>query len=130
MVNHVDGERLWHAVHDHVGHADDDITVRVVDEEESRRLNLQYRKKDTPTNVLTFSYGDATHDVALCMSVAQREANERGVVLRDYVALLLVHAFLHAVGMDHEQSAAAAEAMHAAEQVILKRAGFNAILWG
>ncbi len=123
-----DAERLWHATKEETGHADDDITVQVVDEMESKRLNLKYRKKDAPTNVLTFSYGDATHDIALCMSVAEREAQERGVALRDYSALLLVHAFLHATGMDHERSDEEATTTHSAELRILKQAGFNAIM--
>jgi probable rRNA maturation factor len=129
-------ERLWQETIVFTQHADDEVAIRFVNAEEIRRLNREYRKKDAPTNVLTFSYDDSDphfakasrgrHDIALCLSVAGEEARQRGVVLRDYVALLLVHAFLHAVGMDHESSSAQAVAQREAEQAILTKAGFAA----
>jgi probable rRNA maturation factor len=67
------------------------------------------------------------HDVALCLSVAEREAAERQVPVRDYAAVLLVHAFLHACGLDHERSEAEAEKMAEAERSALQRCGFTAV---
>lgn len=125
-----EAQRLWTETIAATAHGDDEVVVRGVDEEESRRLNLEYRKKDAPTNVLTFSYPagseGVSHDIALCLPVAEKEAGERGVESRDYVALLLVHAFLHAVGMDHERSAEAAAAQQEAEVAILTKAGWSA----
>lgn len=118
--------RLWRAVCEYTKHADDEVVVRVVDEQESRRLNFGYRSIDSPTNVLTFNYEDS-HDIALCLLVAEREASERGAAWRDYVARLLVHAFLHAAGFDHERSEEEARRMHQAEKAILPRAGFAAL---
>lgn len=114
--------RLWRDVCEYTHHADHEVVVRMVDEQESRRLNFAYRSIDSPTNVLTFSYEDS-HDIALCLPVAEREAGERGVALRDYVAWLLVHAYLHAAGLDHERSAEEANRMDQAEMEILRRAG-------
>jgi len=126
--------RLWAETRAHQDFLDEQVSVRCVSEDEIRRLNKEYRDRDAPTNVLTFSYGDvgeatelpegAEHDVALCLSVAEREAAQRSVELRDYVALLLVHALLHVAGMDHERSAAEERASRAAEQVILEQSGF------
>jgi probable rRNA maturation factor len=101
------------------------VTVKCVTEEEIRRLNKEYRKKDNVTNVLTFSYGDNEHDVALCLEVAKREVDEKKIILRDYVALLLVHAFLHVCGMDHERSEEEAKEMEQKEKNILSKAGFK-----
>ena len=128
-------EELWSQTLKKTTSADEVVAVQCVSEEEIQRLNARYRKKDAPTNVLTFSYPDAEnetsdteeHDIALCMSVAKREAKERGATLRDYVALLLVHAFLHAVGMDHEESQEQARATIAFEQDILRASGFTPI---
>ena len=147
--------RLWQETIAHQKYTDDEVTVRCVSEEEIHELNKRYRNKDKPTNVLTFSYpqqgvgtprdvprssksevgsdaneqhvSSSIHDIALCITVAEREAGERGVPLRDYVALLLVHAFLHATGLDHEASDTGAEMTAKAERAILEAAGFTAI---
>lgn len=105
---------------------DNQVNIRCVSEPEIQRLNKLYREKNAPTNVLTFSYEDE-HDIALCLPIAKREAIERGVHYRDYIALLLVHAFLHATGMDHEKSLQEAKDTHTAEEVILQRCGFPQI---
>jgi rRNA maturation RNase YbeY len=65
------------------------------------------------------------HDIAICLTVAKSESEERGVDLSDYVALLLTHAFLHAVGLDHEESGAEADKFKAAEAEIMKSGGFR-----
>jgi probable rRNA maturation factor len=102
---------------------DQKVAIKCVSKKEINRLNKQYRKKDNVTNVLTFSYGDEEHDVALCLAVAKREASERKIELRDYVALLLVHAFLHVCGMDHERSSEEQEEMEREEKKILSETG-------
>lgn len=130
-----DAERLWQAVRQQRAAADDTITVRVVTKEESQRLKREYKKIDEPTNVLTFSYphpgplpskgeGKTTHDIALCLEMAQDEALERVVALRDYVAWLLTHAYLHATGLDHEVSPEADKKMRSLEQAVLGSSGF------
>ncbi len=117
---------LWQQAITFFRHADEEISVRCVSQEKIRSLNAIYRLEDRPTNVLTFSYGDGIHDIALCMEVASREAEQRAASLRDYTALLLVHAFLHALGLDHERSAEEAEKTAQAQRDILHRAGFSA----
>lgn len=125
--------RLWEETCVYREYTDDEVTVRCVDKREITRLNKRYRKKDAATNVLTFSYNSeprkasprGEHDIALCLSVAGEEAKARGVLLKDYVAWLLVHAFLHATGMDHECSPDAARAMELAERTVLQRSGFG-----
>ncbi|MEX2055220.1 MAG: rRNA maturation RNase YbeY, partial [Candidatus Andersenbacteria bacterium] len=125
-------ELLWQAVITQSEHADDEVAVQCVSPEQIQALNQRYRQVDAPTNVLTFSYppdshlpeSSSTHDVSVCLEVAQTEAGEQAVPLPDYTALLLVHAFLHAVGFDHEQGVAQAHATHAAEQAILRTQGF------
>lgn len=116
--------KLWQAVRAYRNFPDHQVNVRVVSETEIRELNKKYRGKDYSTNVLTFSYGPE-HDIAVCLDMAQREASERGVEERDYVAWLLVHAFLHATGMDHTRSKEEARSMEKAEAEILTQAGFQ-----
>ena len=108
--------------------ADDaEITVRIVDAEEGRALNRDYRKKDYATNVLTFDYAQApvvVADLVLCAPVVEREAREQGKSLQAHYAHLLVHGTLHAQGWDHETSEADAQEMEAYETAILQELGY------
>jgi len=106
--------------------ADAEITVRIVDLEEGRALNRDYRKKDYATNVLTFDYTQepvVTADLVLCAPVVEKEAREQGKTLQAHYAHLLVHGTLHAQGWDHETNKADAEAMEAYEVEILGALG-------
>ncbi len=97
------------------------ITVRIVNADEGRALNRDYRGKDYATNVLTFTYDQApvvVADLVLCAPVVAREASEGRIALADHYAHLLVHGTLHAQGHDHE-GRVQARAMEALESRIL-----------
>jgi probable rRNA maturation factor len=101
-----------------------DITLRIVGGAESRRLNGSFRKKNYPTNVLSFPYGGGSGDVVLCHPVIAREAREQGKTLRAHYAHLVVHGVLHLGGHDHVKKSEAAR-MERAEIRILRRLGFD-----
>jgi probable rRNA maturation factor len=102
-----------------------EIAVRIVDEDEGRRLNRAFRAKDYATNVLTFDYARepvVSADLVLCAPVVEREAMAAGISLQAHYAHLLVHGTLHAQGHDHEQPRQA-RAMEALESAILVALG-------
>jgi len=106
------------------------LTVRLVDEEEGRALNRDYRGKDYATNVLTFDYVSPSEevpeveaDLVLCAPVVEREAKAQRTPLADHYAHLLVHGTLHAQGYDHEDDGPEAAAMEARETEILAALG-------
>ena len=104
------------------------IAVRIVDEDEGRALNRDYRGKDYATNVLTFDYAhepEVEADLVLCAPVVAREAAAQGVALAAHYAHLLVHGTLHAQGYDHEDDGPEAAAMEARETEILAGLGFD-----
>ena len=103
-----------------------EITVRIVSAEEGQALNRDYRKRDYPTNVLTFDYSHepvVVADLVLCAPVVQREAKEQRLTLEAHYAHLLVHGTLHAQGHDHEDEAEA-RAMEARESAVMWVLGF------
>lgn len=111
----------------HALETDAEITVRIVDEEEGRALNRDYRHKDYATNVLTFDYAQTPlvmADLVLCAPVVAREAQDQGKPLLAHYAHLLVHGTLHAQGWDHETGEADAQAMEAREATVLAGLGF------
>ena len=111
----------------HALEADAEITVRIVDAEESQALNRDYRGKNYATDVLTFDYTIApvVHaDLVLCAPVIARDAKQLGKTLQAHYAHLLVHGTLHAQGWDHETNATDALEMEQRENVILSGLGF------
>jgi len=103
-----------------------EIAVRIVDAEEGRALNHDYRAKDYATNVLTFDYSHEPvvgADLVICAEVVEREARELGIELLAHYAHMLVHGTLHAQGYDHEEDDEA-EAMEARETEIMLALGF------
>jgi rRNA maturation RNase YbeY len=79
-------------------------------------LNLRYRGRSRPTDVLSFSLLEGAHsdrrgallgDVVIGIEIAARQARARRRTLDDEVARLLVHGALHLVGYDHARAAEA-----------------------
>lgn len=109
------------------------LTIRLVDEAESRQLNARYRDRDRPTNVLSFPLelpepvlealpSRPVGDLAICAPLVAREAKAQGKPLEHHWAHLTVHGLLHLLGHDHEE-ASEAEAMEALEVSVLQRLG-------
>ena len=69
-----------------------------------RQLNARYRKKDRPTDVLSFPGEAATGlgDVVISVDSARRNAREEGRTLLQELDVLALHGFLHLLGYDHE----------------------------
>jgi probable rRNA maturation factor len=99
------------------------VNLRVVGGREGRLLNRTFRKKDRPTNVLSFSYGKEG-DVVLCHPVIAREARAQRKTLAAHYAHLVVHGMLHLGGYDHGRKAQASR-MERAEIRLLARLGFR-----
>lgn len=104
------------------------VTIRLVDTEESRELNREYRHKDYATNVLSFPYETEPRlagDLVICPEVVAREAAEQGKTLDAHYAHLVVHGMLHLQGFDHETNEKDAAEMENAERKILAALGYS-----
>ena len=108
--------------------ANAEISVLFCDDGFIRDLNRRWRGIDQPANVLSFPAGGGAAsapllgDIVIAFETASQEASEARRPLRDHVAHLLVHGFLHLIGHDHI-GAAEAETMEALERAILGRLG-------
>lgn len=111
------------------------LSIRVVDEAESAALNRDYRGKDSPTNVLSFSCDlpdqviDSLErlplgDLAICAPVVLEEASAQGKSREAHWAHLLTHGFLHLHGYQHE-TPEEAKAMESLETIVLETLGFS-----
>lgn len=99
------------------------ITIRIVDEEEGRRLNGEFRGRDYATNVLTFVYEKGIGDIVICAPVIEREALEQNKPVESHYAHMTVHGILHLQGYDHEEVKEAA-AMESLEKAVMAKLGY------
>jgi probable rRNA maturation factor len=104
---------------------------------EVRSLNREWRRRDTPTNVLSFPMlergellrltvdgpPELLGDIALAYDTCAREAADKGISVADHAAHLIVHGLLHLAGYDHELGEEHAEAMEALEAKALALIG-------
>lgn len=108
-----------------------EVSVAFVDDAEMAELNLSYRGKEGPTDVLSFECDNlddgfpadpedlySLGDIVIAPDVAERQAADFGSTLHDEVDMLLVHGVLHLNGYDHIEDADAEE-MEALQNRIL-----------
>ena len=107
-----------------------EMTVRIVDEAESHALNLNYRGKDRPTNVLSFPFECPDEvelpllgDLVICRQAVEREAQEQDKPVMAHWAHMVVHGSLHLLGYDHIEDDEAEE-MESLETQIMTELGF------
>ena len=105
---------------------DCELSIRLVDEQESTALNSTYRAKTGPTNVLSFPFESPITivprllgDLVICGPVVKTEALEQNKTANDHWAHMVVHGCLHLLGYDHLKTEEA-EQMEALEVTILQ----------
>jgi probable rRNA maturation factor len=105
-----------------------ELSVVLTDDASIRKINAQWRNKDSATNVLSFPAAPAPGtprllgDIVIAYETTAREARDEGKPFANHLSHLAVHGFLHLLGYDHE-SDAEAEDMERLERDILARLG-------
>lgn len=130
LPSQADFERwVGKALHDS-GRNETELTIRLVDEQEGRELNSQYRGKDYATNVLSFPFEvpegidlPLLGDLVICAPVMAREAAEQEKTEQAHWAHLVIHGTLHLLGYDHIKDEDAA-LMEGREIALLAELGF------
>lgn len=112
-----------------------EVSVSFVTDEEMRGLNLKYREKDAPTDVLSFPSMDTAvisgagagkgavfslGDIVISTETAARQAAEYGHPFEREMAFLIVHGVLHLLGFDHETDPRDEEIMNEIQDEIMR----------
>ena len=112
---------------------DKELSILFTDDEHMAVLNRQYRGKEGPTDVLSFSMveeldGEAAPpvfesvmlgDVVISVDTALRDAKELEQSFERTVDRLMIHGILHLLGYDHEKSSVAAIRMREEEESLM-----------
>lgn len=101
-----------------LGAGDGELALRFLALDQMHALNKQWRGKDRPTDVVSFPNGNQDPagirhlgDIAICLEIAQAQADDRGHSLERELSLLAVHGLLHLLGYDHETDDGEMEAL-------------------
>jgi probable rRNA maturation factor len=91
------------------GLLDSEINLRILDDEEMKKLNHKFRNKNLTTNVLSFQSDDISikhtkniGDIAISSEYVEREALEEGKFFEDHMIHMLAHGVYHILGYDHQ----------------------------
>ena len=105
-----------------------ELSIRIVDEQESADFNQRYRGKSGATNVLSFPFDAVTPeplpilgDLVICAPVLVREAAEQQKTITAHWAHIVIHGVLHLLGYDHieDQDAEQMESLETEIMLIL-----------
>ena len=113
-----------------------EVSVSFVNNNEIQALNSFYRKKDMPTDVLSFPLGEngvydvnpetgayMLGDIVISLQKAVYQAEIYGHTLQREVGFLTVHSMFHLLGYDHEQGGLEARIMREKEERVLTELG-------
>lgn len=89
-----------------------EISIVFVDAKKMQKLNMDYRKKDCATDVLSFEYekqhakkqGNLLGEIVICPDVIEIQAEQNQNSFEKELAFVLIHGVLHLLGYDHEKS--------------------------
>jgi probable rRNA maturation factor len=79
-----------------------EIAVLIADNHRIRELNRRFRKKNQPTDVLSFPR-QSGGDIAISAEIALENAGRYGHAPLDELKILVLHGMLHLAGHDHEK---------------------------
>jgi probable rRNA maturation factor len=102
-----------------------ELSLALVGNREIQKLNARYRRKNQPTDVLSFASGDdlpdsvnVLGDVVISVEQAAKQAAKAKRGRDEELEILLIHGILHLLGYDHERSRREAKIMQAMERKI------------
>lgn len=110
------------------------ISLTLIDENKMQSLNNEYRKKDSPTDVLTLAYPEEEKvndefidlgDIFICPSVAKKQALEYKHPFDRELVFLFIHGILHTLGYDHVNSETEANKMFQIQNEILNSIDYD-----
>lgn len=77
------------------------LSLAFIGDKRSHTLNKTYRKKDKPTDVLSFPYDEVSGEIFINTKAVLRERKEFGLNTTELTAFLFIHGLLHLKGLDH-----------------------------
>ena len=100
-----------------------DLTIVFLKPSEAKKINFKFRKKNYPTDVLSFEgeFEGSLGELVLCPKVIEKQSKEHMLSIRQELGYLLLHGILHLLGFDHEKNKQDAIKMFAIQDEIFEK---------
>jgi probable rRNA maturation factor len=112
-----------------------EISIVLVGAQKIRRINKEYRKIDSATDVLSFGNDNMAAgkgalpqilgELVICPQVVKSDARQAGTAAKREMAWVVIHGILHLLGYDHETGETGAKAMREKEEFYLSKLNFK-----
>ena len=124
-------QQFYERVRGELGFAPESVTIQLISDATMAKLNVKYRKKRGPTDVLSFPANGArpakraeyVGDIAISPETARRNARRFSRSLPLEMRILILHGMIHLAGFDHETDGGE---MNRLERRLRKRLGVSA----
>lgn len=99
-----------------------ELTIVFLTPAAMKKINFKYRKKNKPTDVLSFTGYDqeSIGELLMCPAVLQRQAKDYGHSYEQELLTMLIHGLLHLLGYDHELSKSEEKVMFTLQDFVLQ----------
>jgi probable rRNA maturation factor len=102
--------QFYERVRRELGFAPESVTIQFISDKNMAQLNETFRKKQGPTDVLSFPANGSRHspnpeyigDIAISLETARRNARRFSRSLPAEMRILILHGMIHLAGFDHE----------------------------
>ncbi len=80
---------------------DYDLSLIFTDQKKMKKMNLIYRDKNAPTDILSFPISDNEGEIYISLEEARKEAKKFDRPYENFIAFLFIHGCVHLKGHDH-----------------------------
>lgn len=78
-----------------------ELSLVFIGDKLSKKLNKQSRKKDAPTNILSFPLSKTSGEIFINYKLAEKQAKKYERKFSDFVGFLFIHGLIHLKGFEH-----------------------------
>ena len=89
---------------------DYDLSLIFTDQKKMKKMNLIYRDKNAPTDILSFPISDNEGEIYISLEEARKEAKKFDRPYENFIAFLFIHGCVHLKGHDHGSTMESIEA--------------------
>ena len=89
-----------------------ELSFYFINKDRIKELNKTYRKKNEPTDILSFPLDKKSGEILICREIARKKSKNFNLTTNDYLLFLVIHGMLHLKGLQHGVKMRAYELAH------------------
>lgn len=79
------------------------LSIAFISKAQSKKINNEYRKKNNPTNILSFPLSKIEGEILICPNVVKTETKKFDKNFQKLLTFLIIHGCLHLKGLEHSK---------------------------